>query len=253
MNGCCCSKSLRELLKLSLAFFFVFTGYSGVQNLLSSLDLGVVSGSVSIGIIYILFTVTCLIAPIIIKLFGPKTTIVLQFSIITLFVASNMYPKLYTSYPASGLLGFGAAPSWVSQGEYVSTLAERQKEFQTNDVFGMYNGIFYGIFQLTQVSGNLISYFVLDKDKNTPTQAPTSGMLAPPKTEINESTKYLLFMTFIVSCLIGIVIMQCTVQTLKPKKLLKIGYTQIEKEIPEESEESSCYALTSTLRLMVKP
>jgi len=256
-NVCCCSKSLREVLKLSLAFFFVFTGYSGVQNLLSSLDLGVVSGSISIGIIYILFTVTCLIAPIIIKLFGPKTTMVLEFSIITLFTASNIYPRLYTTYPAAGLLGIGAAPSWVSQGQYVSTLAERHNQINGEDVFGMFNGVFYAFFQLTQVSGNLISYIVLDKDKSSPSQAPTSSDLwsTPAKSDVNHSTKDLLFMSFIISCLIGIVITQCTLLSLKPKKKRgEIGYTRIEEgNFDEEGRQSSCHVLTSTFRLMVRP
>jgi len=253
----CCSKSLRELLKLSIAYFFVFTGYSGVQNLASSLDQGEVSGSVSIAIIYIVFTVTCLIAPIFIKILGAKTTLVLQFTIITLFVASNIYPKLYTSYPAAGLLGFGAAPSWVSQGEYVSTLAERHNEVYRGDVFGMFNGIFYAIFQLTQVSGNIISYMVLDRDKNSPTEAPTLPPQwdSPPKTDVDTRTKYLLFLSFIVSCGIGVLITQFTLDPLKVKnKAQKMGYTQIEKEsIDLREEESSCQVLTSTLRLMVKP
>jgi len=254
----CCSKSFRELLKLSIAYFFVFTGFTGVQNLASSLDLGEVSGSVSIGIIYIVFTVTCLIAPIFIKLVGSKTVLVLQFTIITLFVASNMYPKLYTSYPAAGLLGFGAAPSWVSQGDYVSTLAERHNEaYRGEDVFGMFNGIFYAIFQLTQVSGNIISYIVLDKDKNGPTEAPTSLPLwdSPPKRVVDNRTKYLLFTSFIISCGIGILITQFTLEALKVKSTAqKMGYTQIEKEsIDAHEEESSCLVLTSTLRLMAKP
>jgi len=253
----CCSKSFRELLKLSIAYFFVFTGFSGVQNLASSLDLGEVSGSVSIAIIYIVFTVTCLIAPIFIKLVGAKTTIVLQFTIITLFVASNMYPKLYTSYPAAGLLGFGAAPSWVSQGEYVSTLAERHNDVYREDVFGMFNGIFCAIFQLTQVSGNLISYIVLDKDKNSPTEAPTSLPLwdSPSKSVVDTKTKYLLFLSFIISCGLGILITQFTLEALKVKNTAqKMGYTQIEKEsIDAHEEQSSCLVLTSTLRLMAKP
>jgi len=253
---CCCSESLRELLKLSIAYFFVFTGYHGVQNLASSLDLGSVSGSVSIGIIYILFIVTSLIAPIIIKLFGAKTTMVLQFSIITLFVASYLYPRSYTTYPAAGLLGFGAAPSWVSQGEYVSSLAERYNQINSEDVFGMFNGVFYSFFKFTQVSGNLISYIVLDKAKTSPTEAPTSPPLlsAPDKTDINDSTKYLLFMSFIISCLIGIAIMQFTLKTLKPKKNTSIGFTEIEEGLLDKvHEESSCHVLTSVLRLMVRP
>merc|ERR1712096_207721 len=77
-------------------------------------------------------------------------------------------------------------------------------------------------------------------------------VLSDSKTDITDSTKYLLFMTFIISCLIGVVIMQCTLKSLKPKNT-KMGYTQIEKECLEGvAEKSSCYVLTSTLRLMTK-
>jgi len=255
-KGTCCSKSLRELLKLSIGYFFVFTGYSGVQNLASSLDLGNVSGSVSIGIIYILFTVTCLFAPMIIRLFGAKTTIVLQFIIITLFVASNMYPRIWTLYPAAGLLGFGAAPSWVSQGEYVSTLAERHNEMFGEDVFGLFNGIFFAIFKLTQVSGNLISYIVLDKDESSAIGSPTSSPVGdvPSKSDLDDKTKYLLFMSFIISCLIGVFVIQCLLESLKPKKTAKMGFKQIKKtNLDIIDKKSSCHVLTSTVRLMFKP
>merc|ERR550517_2043918 len=136
---CCGICNFKELWRLSAAFFLVFTGFSGTQNLESSLDMEKISGSVSVGIIYVSFTATCLLSPILLRIFGIKTVIVLQFCIITLFCAANIYPRIWTMYPISGLLGFGAAAMWVAQGEYVSTLAENYGR-GSSDVFGIFNG-----------------------------------------------------------------------------------------------------------------
>jgi len=251
----CCpfSASMTQLILISFAHFFVFTGYAGVQNLESSMDLKEVNGSVSIGIIYVFLGSSCLVAPMIIKVIGEKTAIVLQFIIITAFCGSNIFPKVYTMYPAAALLGLGAAPQWVSQGKYVTLLAENYKQYDTEgcrDVFGWFNGIFYGVYQMTQVSGNLISMLVLREEDVGPTQQPTN-FLEPPKSEINEHTRILLFMTYIVSCATGVILMKCMV---KPLTQLQLGSALIEtKAIDDINEETSCSILTSTLRLMVKP
>ena len=48
---------------LGVSFFFAFTAYSGTQNLESSIDLGHVSGTTALGILYIVFTMSCLVGP----------------------------------------------------------------------------------------------------------------------------------------------------------------------------------------------
>jgi len=83
-----------QLLFLSAAFFFVFTGFGGVQNLESSIDLGEVSGSVCFGIIYVVFVVICLFAPVIVKYLSLKTTILVQFFIFGLFCVLHIWPEV---------------------------------------------------------------------------------------------------------------------------------------------------------------
>jgi len=231
-NVCCCI----ELWKISAAFFLVFTGFSGAQNLESSQVVGNYHGSVSVGIIYVAFTATCLLAPIFVRILGTKTTIVLQFCIISLFCGANIYPGIWTMYPISGLLGVGAASMWVAQGQYVSTLAENCRQGD-RDVFGIFNGIFYGVFQMTQLSGNLISAYVLDRWGETNANIPMN-------------TRSILYTCFIISCCSGVILMQCFVQPLKPRRVE--AYSKIEDEIETDEGSVKRYA-GSTFRLMLKP
>eukprot|EP00494_Astrolonche_serrata_P022548 UN22805 len=64
---------------------------------------------------------------------GPKICILFQFAIMMLFVASFMYPRVYTVYPAAALLGTFAAPLWVGQGDYVNWLSRRHAALTDKD------------------------------------------------------------------------------------------------------------------------
>jgi predicted MFS family arabinose efflux permease len=116
----------------------------------------------------------------------------------------------------------------------------------------MFNGIFYAAFQMTQVSGDLISMIILNKDDASPSQTP-SVSTDSQKSEIDKRTSFQLFMAYVTSCIIGIIVMQCMVRPLKPKTP-KFGYIKIEKDtFDDTNEESSCHILASTLSLIVKP
>jgi len=199
-----------QLILLAVAFFFVFTGFGGAQNLESSLDLGAVSGSVCLGIIYVVFTVTCMLAPVVVRYLSPKKTMMLQFFIFGLFVLSNIWPEEWTMYPISGLVGFFYAPMWVAQGQYVTTLAERQSLLTNVDVYGTFNGIFYSIFQLQQISGNLISALVLDTGSGD-------------SDDIAWITKFILFVSFGACCWLGLLVLYIWVKRLEPEDLRKPG------------------------------
>jgi len=242
-----------QLLFISFAFFFVYTGFNGTQNLESSLEQGPVSGSVSLGMTYAVSSFTCLIAPMIIKVLSPKRTILNQFIITALFCISNIWPKIYTKYPASILLGFGATPMWVAVGKYVTTLAEKHHLLKAENVYGSFNGIFYGIVQATQISGNLISAFVLPNVHiSAPTSAPTLSDYyhrfdeTEGKVTLPWITKFVLYMSFAVSCVIGFFIFLLFVKRLdficSSSRFESIGL-----------ERGTCSKISATLRLMVRP
>ena len=154
---------MKNLVILGLSFFLCFTAFSGIQNLVTSLLKGGL-GSVSLGTLYLVFTVSCLAGPAIVKTFGPIKCMFTQFCFICLFSASCLDPTWYTFFPASILVGFGASFLWVSQGEYVTWAANGYaiaSNLPKSSAIGLFNGIFYGMFQMTQVSGNLIQAFLL--------------------------------------------------------------------------------------------
>eukprot|EP00300_Choanocystis_sp_HF-7_P008284 c15830_g1_i2.p1 GENE.c15830_g1_i2~~c15830_g1_i2.p1 ORF type:complete len:368 (+),score=83.98 c15830_g1_i2:361-1464(+) len=81
-----------------------------------------------------------------------------------LFVASHFSTKTYFVYPTATLVGLGGAMMWVGQGDYVSYLAlvaARKRGLPDDQLLGMYQGIFFGVFNISQILGNLISFLIL--------------------------------------------------------------------------------------------
>eukprot|EP00301_Raphidiophrys_heterophryoidea_P018310 c3304_g1_i1.p1 GENE.c3304_g1_i1~~c3304_g1_i1.p1 ORF type:complete len:536 (+),score=107.26 c3304_g1_i1:146-1609(+) len=169
------------LLIFSTSFLLTFTAFGGVQNLETSLDLGTASGHVVVGLVYVFFTVGCLFAPKIVSILGSKMCIFLQEVDIAIFIAAHFYPSSYTLYPSASLIGIGSAMMWVGQGEFVSFLAKqheqanntKQKKHKSKNVAGQFQGIFFALFQSSQVTGNIISsiLFTLSSSSGGPSPA----------------------------------------------------------------------------------
>lgn len=159
-----------NLLLMSFSLFFAFTGFSGTQNLAStSLDFKEygVNGSTALTIVYAVFALFALAGSSFVKLVGEKYAIAIQIINLTLLVGSNIYPRTWTLYPAAVLVGIGGGAMWTAQGSYTTWLASMYAEGGTSpDIkssVGLYQGVFWGIFQATQVAGNLISSLVMHK------------------------------------------------------------------------------------------
>ncbi|KAI8794006.1 protein unc-93 A [Biomphalaria glabrata] len=159
---------MKNCLVLSLSFTFVYTAYLAIQNLQSSLNqeanLGVVSLSVLYGSIILFGTQS----PLFIRYVGAKRVLLLAWFIHTLYTASNFYPTFATLIPTSALLGAIAGPMWTSQGMYISAAGEKYAALQgisteadLHAVLSKFNGIFFMFYEVTQVTGNMISSFVL--------------------------------------------------------------------------------------------
>ena len=83
----------KNLVVLAVSFFLLFSAFSGVQNLLSSLYPKY--GFLSLCIIYVMFMISCLtIPPLLIKKIGKKYTLLLSMAGYILHTASNFYPVL---------------------------------------------------------------------------------------------------------------------------------------------------------------
>lgn len=222
---------MKNLVVLGFSFFLCFTAFSGIQNLVTSLLKGGL-GYYSLGSLYLVFTISCLAGPAFVKTFGPIKCMFTQFCFICLFSASCLDPTWYTFFPASILVGFGASFLWVSQGEYVTWAAHGYaiaSNLPKSSAIGLFNGIFYGMFQMTQVSGNLIQAFLLS-DKS-----------------LNQNV---LFAVYLGCAALGTVL----ILTLKRKTELP-DPDAVEEAllVAEEEEESVTAKLAETVQLMVTP
>ncbi|XP_005096597.1 protein unc-93 homolog A isoform X1 [Aplysia californica] len=166
----CVSSPMNTCLVLSLSFTFVYTAYLAIQNLQSSLNqeenLGVSSLSVLYGTIIICGTM----APTLIRLIGAKNVMLTAWLIHAIYTACNFYPTWGTLIPASALMGAIAAPMWTAQGIYITSAGESYAKMffsaiptseALHAVLSKFNGIFFMFYEMTQITGNLISSFVL--------------------------------------------------------------------------------------------
>ncbi|EGD74624.1 hypothetical protein PTSG_12375 [Salpingoeca rosetta] len=143
-----------QVYAVSLAFFVLFLAYNSLQNYTTSL-LPNGLGNQSLAILYISVPFFCFTGPPIVQRLGEKWTMVLGSSTYILFMGSliKVIPALVKA--ASVVIGFGAAILWIAVGPYITKAS-------TTDTVGRNNGIFWGIFQFSNVIGNIGAYFIFD-------------------------------------------------------------------------------------------
>ena len=157
----------KNLIGLATAFMFTFTAFGSLQNLQSSLNYKAGLGLASLSVIYGCLTVSCLLAPAVIRTLGTKWTIVFALTCYMFYTAANFYPEFYTLIPTAALIGFAAGPLWAAQGTYLTTLAISFADV-VNDapetIINQFNGIFFLFFQSNQVWGNLLASRILSRN-----------------------------------------------------------------------------------------
>jgi MFS family permease len=173
---------LLNVLHLSFCFFFVYTTLSAAQNYSSSLiqpiQIEGSLGNTTLGIMYLVYTMTCWVAPAAVLLLGQLRAMTIGFLAVTLYSVANILiiadqtnrtnHTLFKYNPrkadwivlmtASVLVGLAASFVWTAQGVYLINNAMKYaqaKGVPLKDHMGTFVGIFYAVFQLTQITGNL--------------------------------------------------------------------------------------------------
>jgi hypothetical protein len=96
----------KNLLITGLAWIFLFTAYTSMSNLQSSLNQVDGLGTASLSAIYVALIVSCLFLPtILISKLGVKWTIFFSILAYVLFILANIYPQYYTLLPSAIILG----------------------------------------------------------------------------------------------------------------------------------------------------
>ncbi|XP_054719290.1 UNC93-like protein [Uloborus diversus] len=156
---------LKNLVVVCLGFLFLFTAYQALANLQSTMNMEDDIGVVSQSVIYAVLIVSSIFLPkLVIQRFGCKVTLVMSILTYAPYVAANFYPHMWTFVPAAVLVGIGAAPLWSAKCTYINEISFMYSSHgkESSDVVtSRFFGIFFMIFQNTQIWGNLISFFVL--------------------------------------------------------------------------------------------
>ena len=180
---------------LGMAFFLVYTAFSGIQNLSSSLIRPAALGSATIGLLYAVFAASCLLGPALVARLGERASLVLGFAAICFFCVAYMLAatddgNATLNWPllllAGAAVGFAASPIWVAQGSFITAQAKlwskadpparRANPHRVGSAahaaleeavatsiprMGEANAIFFVCFQATQISGNLLPSLLL--------------------------------------------------------------------------------------------
>jgi hypothetical protein len=94
------------------------------------------------------------------RLLGCKWAVAVSFIAYMPYIGAQFYPTFYTMIPAGLLVGLGGGPLWCGKCTYLSVVSDIYSELTNvpaDTVVVRFFGIFFMIFQLAQVWGNLIS------------------------------------------------------------------------------------------------
>ena len=134
--------SERNVLLFGIAMFLTFAAFNTSQNFATSSSNPRV-GSISLGILYGVNTIACVIVPNIIDhILSVKASLIIGALTYVLFVAAYIHSIDIAQYITSGILGIGAAFLWISEGSFVTSCAN-EFEYEFLMPFNSELGIIY--------------------------------------------------------------------------------------------------------------
>lgn len=226
----------KNLFVIGLAWLLLFTAFQSMANLQSSLNSDAGIGTLSLSTIYVTLVVSCFfLPPIMISNLGIKNTIVTSQFAYLIFIAANTYPKWYTLIPSAVLLGIFAGPLWTAKCTFLTEIAGFYANISgenTEAVVNRFFGIFFAMFQMSQIIGNLISSTILKPETQQTLQQIKSldfcGFNDCPNDLKQEnqiikaqlSTVYTLCIVYIVLGLLSIFLIRIALNEFKSNKIL---------------------------------
>ncbi|KAI0227977.1 UNC93-like protein [Lamellibrachia satsuma] len=156
---------LKNIILISIAFLMTFNAFQGLSRLQSSLHRVDGMGVINSSVLYASLVISCLFLPkLITNAIGHKWTIPISFVGYIVFMAANGYAVWATMVPASIIVGLAAAPLWTAQCSYFTKIARRYSQLADvpeDAVLSRFFGIFFFTFQLSGITGSIISATIL--------------------------------------------------------------------------------------------
>ena len=152
----CCSLRMYNVLVLSFSLMFIFTAFNTIQawvtNLLSTLGYSNL-GNDSLTVLYVAVCVSLFLTPPLVAAFTQIYSIIIGAVCYVLYMASLIVIVPPVVLVASAVNGFGASLLWVAVGGLLTKCSSAKDR-------GRNTGIFWSIFQLSLILGNVIGIVV---------------------------------------------------------------------------------------------
>lgn len=254
----CMSKCriMKNLLIICLGFFFLFCAFQSHATLQTTINR---QGSMSQSVVYAAFAVSSLLFPkLLISKLGCKYTLFLSIVTYIPFMVSNYYRDFLSQLLTSILLGLGGATLWSSACTYIneiSGLYSSQSYDPVDVITTRFFGIFFMIFQNSQIWGNLVSFFILKSIDSVSTDgAPTTATVNTNEVcgidfcgEINQQ---LGLMTderrfILITVYLGFTVLAALI--------IFLFLDRIQRSDSDEGSSIICSKLTATLKHLRKP
>jgi hypothetical protein len=156
---CGLPRNLANVLTMAVAYLCLFTAFQTTQILAAAL-LGNL-GTIAVGTLYLCFVGSGFFAPVIARKLGPVRGLVLGGCTYVLFMVSFIYMVAPVVLVCACIIGCGASILWCSQGMMLTQC--------TNDTNkATYSSLFWGIFNLCVIPGNVVGHFLLMEKKPKP-------------------------------------------------------------------------------------
>lgn len=229
---------MRNLQVMSWSFCLVFLAFGATQGLESSLHPDG-AGTAALGVLYVCLTIAGLWAPILLQKLGTTKAMTAGFSTYAIFILSNLYPVWWTLIPAAACLGVGAATLWNAQGVYLSLISHADKAQAATA-----SGIFFLIFQLGPLAGNVIAYIVLHSGNDAQVEQNSGAEVAP-------QVEKLLFLIFTASACAGVAL-STRLEDLESSRPGSGSYASLNSNISIEEEEHESYQWDSEQQTSIR-
>ncbi|KAI5633682.1 UNC93-like protein [Phthorimaea operculella] len=161
---------IKNVIVIGLAFMVHFTAYTGAASLQSSINAEKGLGTASLAAVYAGLIISSIFLPaVLIKWLGTKWTICLSLVMYMPYIGTQLYPRFWTMVPAGFIMGLGGGPLWCSKCIYITEVSNVFSKISSHTaevLIARFLGVFFTIYQSSQLWGNLISSLVLSSSDN---------------------------------------------------------------------------------------
>lgn len=152
-------ESIFQTIYFSITYCLIFTGYYVTVTFVSVIYPDY--SFIGFAMLYTTYSIGSLLAPSIGKKIGLKNSIICSSCSYILFVFSINFGNVVLYLISAMIVGFSSGIIWLHQGIWITRISEN-----LNKRTGFFQGIFYSIFNLNNIIGNIIGIIILSMGKS---------------------------------------------------------------------------------------